>query len=550
MLTVRDLLAGLKLPVLAGAGGLDVPVRWVHISELLDPTPWLSGGEVLLCTGMALDTPARQRALVERLADHRLAGLGFGTGFAHEQVPSALLAAAQLRDFPVFEVPYEMPFIAVTEAAFTQLAGEQCAILRQALAAHERLERIVLSQRGLEALAAALAQMLNASVGVLDAHGEPLATSPAQRAPSDEALASLGAQVRDRAALLQGRQFAPSGYAPGRALALPVASDAEPPPGVRDPPPDAWLVVVKDSAPLSELDRLMLGQAQTIVALELLRRRVAGEAERRLAGELIDALAAGELNGDELSRRLRVFGLGDQVAALALVLGEDDRGERALGDALRAEGLTSLSSSLGHACCALIGVDGGEDELFALAERVRRRVELILGFAVTLGVGRAVAARDARRSLHEARCALEAANMALNGTAASANGHGDGELRPGIGRRKGPAACGRVATYRDLGAFQLLLALQGNEALGLYCDSLLAPIEHAEGRYGGELLRSLEIFIEENGQWERAARRLYCHRHTLRYRIRRIEELTGRDLQAARDRIEFWLAIRGRELVS
>ena len=63
-----------------------------------------------------------------------------------------------------------------------------------------------------------------------------------------------------------------------------------------------------------------------------------------------------------------------------------------------------------------------------------------------------------------------------------------------------------------------------------------------------ELARSLEAFIACNGQWEAAARRLYCHRHTLRYRIRKVEELTGRDLGNARDRIEFWLALRAREL--
>ena len=51
-------------------------------------------------------------------------------------------------------------------------------------------------------------------------------------------------------------------------------------------------------------------------------------------------------------------------------------------------------------------------------------------------------------------------------------------------------------------------------------------------------------------KWERAAQRLCCHRHTLRYRIRRIEELTGRDLGNARDRIEFWLALRGKEIAS
>ena len=91
---------------------------------------------------------------------------------------------------------------------------------------------------------------------------------------------------------------------------------------------------------------------------------------------------------------------------------------------------------------------------------------------------------------------------------------------------------------------------QDSDALRLFCDSLLGPIEQGEGHYGGELMRSLEAFIECNGQWEAAARRLYCHRHTLRYRIRKIEELTGRDLSSARDRIEFWLALRGREIVT
>ena len=62
-------------------------------------------------------------------------------------------------------------------------------------------------------------------------------------------------------------------------------------------------------------------------------------------------------------------------------------------------------------------------------------------------------------------------------------------------------------------------------------------------------LRSLEAYIEHNGNWERAARQLYCHRHTLRYRIRKIEDLTGRDLSRATDRIELWLALRARELV-
>jgi purine catabolism regulator len=172
-----------------------------------------------------------------------------------------------------------------------------------------------------------------------------------------------------------------------------------------------------------------------------------------------------------------------------------------------------------------------DEELFEVAERVHARVAKALGAAPAAGAGRAVALAQAREAYHEARCALEA--RALGGEA-RVNGNG-----------KAPSP---VATHRDLGSFQLLLSLQDSDALRLFCDALLGPIEQGEGHYGGELMRSLEAFIEANGQWESAARKLYCHRHTLRYRIRKVEELTGRDLGSARDRIEFWLALRGRDI--
>src|SRR5215213_2496352 len=87
MLTLRDLLSDLDVRPAAGDGGMDAAVRWVHISELEDPTPWLSGGELLLTTGMQLTEPGRQREYVRRLAAHKLSGLGLGTGFAHQTVP-------------------------------------------------------------------------------------------------------------------------------------------------------------------------------------------------------------------------------------------------------------------------------------------------------------------------------------------------------------------------------------------------------------------------------------------------------------------------------
>lgn len=522
MLTVRDLLERLELRVLSGEDGLDLPVRWVHISELPDPTPWLSGGELLLTTGMQLETAERQRHFIHRLADHQLAGLGFATGIVHEAVPGPLLAAAAERAFPVFEVPYEMPFIAITEAAFSELVNEQYAVLRRALAAQERLERIVLAQRGLAALTGAIASLVGGTAAVLDAWGRPLARHQFRRTLSDGVWARLAKEVSARRG--EPRTFIPPLQETDQALALPVLAEGP------ELVPEAWLVAVKDSGVLSDFDRLTLRQAVTIVALELLRAQAAGETERRLAGEVLEAAVSGELTGSELARRLAPFGLQERVATLVLPSSEDagpdgQTPQELLRAHLRHEGIPGLVAQAGQLACAL--VDGLEDEeLFAIAERIAHRAR------VPVGAGRSRPVAELRRSFHEARCAVDALLIA-HGT-----GNGNGEGAPA-----------RAATHRDLGSFQLLLSLQDDDALELFCDSILGPVAESD-RYGGELVRSLEAFLEENGQWERAARRLYCHRHTLRYRIKRVEELTGRSLSNARDRIEFWLALRARELLA
>jgi purine catabolism regulator len=426
--------------------------------------------------------------------------------------------------------------------------NEQYAVLRRALAAQERLERIVLSERGLDALVGALSTLIGAAVVVFDSRGESLQQHAFRRPLDPGALETLCGEVRERARRREARAFMPSLVDGNQGLALPVASDGAPRPGSGGGPgraPEAWLVAIKDAGPLSDFDRLTLHQAVTIVALELLRARVAGETERRLAGDVLDAIVSGELAGADVARRLGPFGLTDQVAAIVLKRGDtpvpgsgsgpgSGSVEGALWSALREEASPALVASVGPLACAL--VPGGSDEdLFGVGERVAAAADGELRGEVRVGIGRAVPAVDARRSFHEARCALEALALGVAGS----DGNGSA-----------PATRPRLATYKDLGSFQLLLSLQDDEALRLFCDSILGPIEASEGPYAGELIRSLEAFIEENGQWERAARRLYCHRHTLRYRIRRVEELTGRNLGSARDRIEFWLALRGRQLVA
>ncbi|MGN6816080.1 MAG: PucR family transcriptional regulator, partial [Solirubrobacterales bacterium] len=305
----------------------------------------------------------------------------------------------------------------------------------------------------------------------------------------------------------------------GRALAHPVVSPGG---GL----PQAWVVMVRDSGGLGDFERLILQQAVAVVALELMRRRVARETERRLAGDVLAAALSGRMDPTELRRRLEPFGIGEEAAVLVFALDDPAEAAATLEAALAADACAAVVAPHSVAdrelLCSVI--DCADRDPIEVATEAREKVTREHG-PVRAAASRPAAPERLRHSFHEARCALEA----------TAFGNG---------------AAPEVASWRDLGAFTLLLSIQDDDALDLYCDSVLGPIERGDEDYGGELLRSLEAFIEQNGQWERAARQVYCHRHTLRYRMRKVEELTGRDLSRAHDRIEFWLALRAKELVS
>jgi purine catabolism regulator len=507
MLTVERLLSEVGLELATGHASAGTSVRGVHSTELRDPTPWLTGGELLLTTGIQLDSDERQREYVARLVRHGIAGVGLGVGFEHRTLPPALLAAAEEHCLPLFEVPYEVPFIAITERAFSHLVSEQYEALRRSTAIQGRLERLVLEERGLGEVMRMVAEAIGGSATVLDARGQTIASS----GPLDDTeREALGAAVAARGA---DAPVGPVG-APldGRALVLAVV-------GRERAPAQAWLAGVCAHA-LGDFERLILQQASTVVALELMRLRIARDTERRLAGDVLAEALTGRLHPEELAARLRPFGIGDEVAVLAFATADPVAAEPLLDAALVRADVRALVAVRGTLLCAI--VDAADRDPIELA-RVMRSELAGADDGVRAAASRAASAQSLRRSFHEARCALEAVRFA-NGNAPE------------------------VASHRDLGSFHLLLSLQDDEALRSYCDGVLAGVLEGEADYGDELLRSLDAFLEHNGHWERAAAQVFCHRHTLRYRIRRVEELTGRSLANPRDRIEFWLALRGREL--
>jgi purine catabolism regulator len=106
----------------------------------------------------------------------------------------------------------------------------------------------------------------------------------------------------------------------------------------------------------------------------------------------------------------------------------------------------------------------------------------------------------------------------------------------------GRAAGRPVTAFADL-AGRGLAALLDPGATTAFAEAALAPLAAADRAGPGDLVESLRVWLAAHGQWEPAAARLGVHRHTLRKRIRRAEELLGRDLDSPGVRAELWLAL-------
>ena len=508
--TVRDIVAvpGMPLRLLAGEPSSGRPIRWVHVSELEDPTPWLKGGELLLTTGMGIGaTAAKQRAYVKRLAEADLAGLGFGLGFSHDSTPRSLITAADAASFPLFEVPYPVPFIAITEAIFTRIVAEQVDTMQRAVDAEHALTRAVMEGSGTEGIAASLAEVTKGWVLVLDLHG--IAVASTGRAATARA-GRVWEELRDRRP--EGTSFSVSLVDRGHHIWVqPVGAQGR---------VEAFLAVGKPEQP-SQLDRIVAGHALSLLAIELAKSRAVADARRRLQGDFFDQLAGGELSAADAARGLARFGFARDGALVVIAIepteAEVDPGSLAAAitdERSRAEGgfLTTLDDRGVH---LLLPADPPPD-LSALTSATGERV----GAGLRAGAGSTVAPDEVGRSLREARYALQVCRL-------------EGWDHAGFG---------------DLGTYRLLLSMTDPDALRAFADSMLSPLDAYDLDHAGELVSSLQAFLEHNARWESAAADLFVHRHTLRYRMRKVEELTGRDLSNSFDRMEFWLALRARDL--
>ncbi|MBB4664362.1 PucR family transcriptional regulator ligand-binding domain-containing protein [Conexibacter arvalis] len=509
--------------LLAGAAGLDRPIRRAHAGEVPNLASFLRGGELLLTTGMGLRDDAAMRRFVAELADRGVAAVVLELGSAFESAPRALVDAAAEHDLPLIALHREVPFVEVVEAVDHELIDRQLLHVARAEAIHSQLTGLMLDGAGIPEVLGALAAIV-ANPVVLEREDGELLFHAVHRRDSAEALAAWDAVRREL-----------PGAPPSIAVPLPSGRDAQ----------RGRLVTVAVDSPLAEVSELALQRAGGLVALMSRQLRQEEMLVARERGNLLQGLLEQELGEAEIARQVDAMGFPRRVPYLlpCVLAGRGPawfvpQGSRAtVWTMVWREVRQELESQL---IPVLGGLMAGD-----------RQIALVVGLSTAK---QREARADALTALFAAALerqfgSREAGLLYVGDTAPSWTG-----VISSLGEVVQAAASPRPeikgwydATRPDLQ--RLLWSLREAADLRAFVDRRLATLIEYDRRRNAQLLPTLEVYLAFGGRKADAARALHLERQSLYHRISRIETLLEESLDDEDTRLGLHLALRARRMM-
>ena len=488
-ITVAELLATehLELTLLAGSRGIGRRVTWTHASELPQPELWLDGGELLITNGLGLpDDASGQADFVSGLAAKRAAGLALGV-LGPELDPQARGLADEL-GFPIMRVPKAVPFLSIARL----VADHNQDDAQRRMATHIRLFDTLrggCEPANAREVLARLEEISGYRLFLTTVTGLPLLPG------LDEAPASIVEHLEVGQAELERQSYSVPG---GHAAPVPLGQRTA-----------GYLIALERDgvAPAGVGAVRHLATIAALLVSNLYRER---ELDRRRGAELLGRIFASS-DAADVARLLDGSDLEVGPMRLAKLRANDetiDEIHHRLCDVGVRHLLTSDESE------AYLALEDGTESLLAVVHDTQAVVGVSAPFAArsTWGRPRLEASRALDRAIAERR------------------------------------PRGSVVEYSA--ADSPLEWLPADPvALRAFSDEVLGPLREYDRDHGSALLQSLAVYFACDRRLTVAANELFVHKHTLAYRLKRVEEITRRKLTRMDDLCVTWLALKAAELV-
>ncbi|MER5182368.1 PucR family transcriptional regulator ligand-binding domain-containing protein [Streptomyces sp. NPDC002896] len=501
-ITVQELLEipHLQLRLLAGSGGVKREIAWVHTSDLPNPWQWQGSGELLLTNGPNLGSDTRsQLAFIDRLVEAGTSGLAVGTGTPGQSLTRAASRRADQIPLPVLSVPYSVPFTTVVRAVADANQREEARAVAQVARLYDLLRASVASGLPRQEMFRRLGRELGVRLYLIDPEtGLSLLDDGEETSFADALVAGFQAHGRAIPGVLRLSRGGPHTAGTG-ATALAVAVPADTP---------AALVAEPLQRRFPGL--VLLQHVATVSALELAQLAAERERRRRLGADLLGQLLDHRLDPRVAERQLAETDVDLADSVLVTTPASTDSTVDTVHRGLAQRRIPHL----------LLRREDILHIVFADEPAPLDRMLGLLDSAQPIGVSdRIASAERVPEALQQARWALGAAEA-------------EGK---------------RMIRFGDETA--LLLPRTPTEARAV-ASRILAPLISHDSQHGTGYLLTLRVMLRQNRSWRMAADELHIHKQTLGYRLRKIEQLTGRGLTRTDHIAELWFAMRAHDLVN
>lgn len=505
-MTLRNLLSepGLGLRLLPGdpatSEQLEREIGWVHSSDLLDPTPWLEAGQLLLTDGGQFlgdgDASAawaeNARAYVDRLERTGIIALGFAVNVVHRAVPREVVAACADARLPLILVPSSTPFIRVIQRVADAIAEERNASLQWSIRAQRAVGRAALRPDGLSATLRELESQLGCWVALFDAIGNLVPVRTKRPIPTEvrgDLEEAVAAQLRGgrRSAT---RLIAAAGTEHDRSITLQTIGQTDRLRGV---------LAIGTRLPLDPAGRDLVESVVGIASIAIEQSRALDDTRRGLRTGIMELYLAGST--EAAARALRDMDTWSPQGRIrvAVVHGTSDWGHILNELELKATAVDIAFARI-------------HDELLLLfPANEDAPLEFVGREGLRAGVAGPVGVREIRKGFEHAQHAVRRAEHE-----------------------------GEIVDFEKLAERGMISWLDASDGR-LLAERILASLRARPDCE--ELLTALRSWYRHNCAWDPAARELGMHRHTLRSRIAVVQAVTGFDLESFGARAELWLAL-------
>ncbi|MBN1201031.1 MAG: helix-turn-helix domain-containing protein [Anaerolineae bacterium] len=531
-ITVSDLLR-LALPVgstvVAGHRGIVHPVMWVSVLNTRPPAfPDLRGGELALLSLDAMHLLSDKLTLISLL--HELAEMDVtAVGVVGEIAPPAGAVADDL-GIPLIRLPETVQLRTLERLIAQVLMGSPVTPDGRASDVREQLLQLSTENRGLEALVEALANITGKTVVTQDKRLRPLAAAGRlTREPDwteiEDALYDLDllpALFRDRVGVAQACPAPAEIDMPDIGLRRLVA------PVVAGKMGRGFLSLIFGvDEPYDELDIAFTRHAAAVVAIEMAKEKAIREAQKRVQGNVLEQFLGGMISEKEALLRLTRLGYQPDQEYTTLYTGGMRENvptarqiEALCNEQAGALGFGALVQPYGSE--VIVFCEGDKNAARDLALAVQGRIKERYEVEAAIGLGQsATDLRTWRESFQQAVAAFRTARQ------------------------------WRLATplaFWEMGVYRLLSLLVGSPELRKFYYETMGELAENSSQHA-EFITTLEAFFEQHGNLTRTAKRLHVHRNTLLYRMDRIREISGIDLNNPETRLAVHLALRIRRIL-